>query len=116
MVWYVKVDQKPSKINFCVNPQASKSAHAFMARVAKMDVLLCPCCRHGQLHIRAVLAGLKRRQRRPTRWRPPAGDLHGRSAMQPISSSLQGASNAPEAVLRLAALRPAGIGWRNGWQ
>ena len=43
-----------------VNPQATESVHAFMARVAKMDVLLCPCCRHGQLHVRAVLAGLKR--------------------------------------------------------
>ena len=43
-----------------VNPQASESAHAFMAGGAKMDVLLCPCCRHGRLHVRAVLAGLGR--------------------------------------------------------
>ena len=42
------------------NPQASESAHAFMARVAKMDVLLCPCCRQGRLHVTAVLAGLGR--------------------------------------------------------
>ena len=42
------------------NPQASESAQAFMARVAKMDVLLCPCCRQGRLHVTAVLAGLGR--------------------------------------------------------
>jgi Putative transposase/Transposase zinc-binding domain len=42
------------------NPQASESAHAFMARVAKMDVLLCPCCGQGRLHVTAVLAGLGR--------------------------------------------------------
>ena len=44
------------------------------------------------------------------------GGLHDRSAVQQISSSLLAASNAPEAVLRLAALRPACIGWRNGGQ
>ena len=59
-----------------VNRQASESVHAFMARVAKMDVLLCSCCRHGQLH---------------------------------VSSSLQAASDAPEAALRLAALRHCGL-------
>ena len=42
------------------NPQAIESAHAFMARVAKMDVGLCPCCGQGQLRVTAVLAGLGR--------------------------------------------------------
>ena len=40
-----------------VNPQASESAHAFMARVAQMDVLLCPCCKGGALRVVATLAG-----------------------------------------------------------
>ena len=39
------------------NPQAIESAKAFMARVARIDVLLCPVCRQGRLHITAVLAG-----------------------------------------------------------
>ena len=39
------------------NPQAIESANAFMARVARIDVLLCPVCRQGRLHITAVLAG-----------------------------------------------------------
>ena len=39
------------------NPQAMESAQAFMARVAQIDVLLCPVCRQGRLHITAVLAG-----------------------------------------------------------
>ena len=39
------------------NPQALESAHAFMARVAKMDVKLCPCCGVGLLQTTAVLPG-----------------------------------------------------------
>ena len=39
------------------NPQALESAHAFMARVAQIDVLLCPCCKLGRLRCIAVLAG-----------------------------------------------------------
>lgn len=39
------------------NPQALESAHAFMARVAKMDVMLCPCCGVGRLQTTAVLPG-----------------------------------------------------------
>ena len=39
------------------NPQAIESAKAFMARVARIDVLLCPVCSQGRLHITAVLAG-----------------------------------------------------------
>ena len=33
-----------------VNPLAAESAHAFMVRVARMDVLSCPCCKVGRLH------------------------------------------------------------------
>ena len=42
------------------NPQAMESARAFMARVATMDVLLCPCCKVGRLHVTAVLMGQAR--------------------------------------------------------
>lgn len=40
-----------------INPQALESAHAFMARVAQIDVSLCPCCKLGQLRVAATLAG-----------------------------------------------------------
>ncbi len=40
------------------NPQAIESAQTFIARVAKIDVLLCPCCKMGRLRTIAVLAGL----------------------------------------------------------
>ena len=39
------------------NPQAVESAQAFMARVAKIDVRLCPCCKVGRLHVTATLKG-----------------------------------------------------------
>ena len=42
------------------NPQAIESAQAFMARVARIDVLLCPCCGQGRLRVVAVLAGQRR--------------------------------------------------------
>ncbi len=42
------------------SPQAMKSAQAFMARVARMDVGLCPCCWVGRLRVVAVLAGQRR--------------------------------------------------------
>ena len=42
------------------NPQAIESAQAFMARVAKIDVALCPCCGQGRLRVTAVLVGLGR--------------------------------------------------------
>jgi hypothetical protein len=38
-----------------INLQAIESAQAFMARVTKMDILLCPCCRIGRLHVTATL-------------------------------------------------------------
>ena len=40
-----------------LNPQAVESARAFMTRVAMIDVLLCPCCKVGRLHVVAVLMG-----------------------------------------------------------
>lgn len=42
------------------NAQAVESAQGFMARVAKMDARLCPCCRLNRLHVGAVLAGQAR--------------------------------------------------------
>ena len=42
------------------NPQAIESAQAFMARVAKINVLLCPCCKLGRLRVTSVLCGLGR--------------------------------------------------------
>jgi len=42
------------------NTQAMESAQGFMARVAKMDVSLCPCCKVGRLQIIAVLQGQAR--------------------------------------------------------
>lgn len=43
----------------CLNPQALESAQAFMARVAKMDVGMCPVCKVGHLRTVEVLAGAK---------------------------------------------------------
>ena len=40
-----------------LNPQAVESAQAFMARVAKVDATLCPCCKLGRLHVGATLQG-----------------------------------------------------------
>ena len=42
------------------NPQAVESAQGFMARVARIDVSLCPCCKVGRLHVTAVLPGQAR--------------------------------------------------------
>ena len=42
-----------------LNPQALESAQAFMARVAKMDVGMCPVCKVGHLRNVEVLAGAK---------------------------------------------------------
>lgn len=39
------------------NPAALESAQAFMARVARIDVRLCPCCKLGQLRVTETLAG-----------------------------------------------------------
>lgn len=40
-----------------INPQAAESARAFMARVARMDVSLCPSCKTGRLCVIAALPG-----------------------------------------------------------
>ena len=40
-----------------INPQAVDSAQAFMAPVAKIDVLLCPCCKMGRQRDTATLKG-----------------------------------------------------------
>ncbi len=42
------------------NPQALECAQDFMARVASVDVLLCPCCKMGRLRAVAQLPGLQR--------------------------------------------------------
>lgn len=42
------------------NPEAVESAQAFMVRVAMIDILLCPCCKVGRLHVTAVLTGQRR--------------------------------------------------------
>ena len=42
-----------------INPQAVESAHAFMARVLKLDVSQCPCCKTGRLRVVATLSGYK---------------------------------------------------------
>ena len=43
-----------------INPQAIESAQAFMQRVARLDVSVCPCCKVGRLHVVAVLQGQAR--------------------------------------------------------
>jgi hypothetical protein len=40
-----------------LNAQAVESAQAFMARVAKVDATLCPCCKLGRLHVGETLQG-----------------------------------------------------------
>ena len=42
-----------------LNPQALESAQAFMARVARIDVGMCPCCKQGRLRTVEVVAGAK---------------------------------------------------------
>jgi hypothetical protein len=42
-----------------INPQALESAQAFMMRVAKIDVLLCPYCKKGRLNVIATMPGLR---------------------------------------------------------
>lgn len=42
------------------NVRAMESAQGFMARVARLDVSLCPCCKIGRLHVTAVLPGQAR--------------------------------------------------------
>ena len=44
----------------CGNAVAAESAQAFMARVARMDVMQCPCCKLGRLHVALTLKGVSR--------------------------------------------------------
>jgi Putative transposase/Transposase zinc-binding domain len=41
------------------NPAALESAQVFMARVARIDVRRCPCCKLGQLRVIETLAGTR---------------------------------------------------------
>ena len=41
------------------NPAAQESAQAFMARVAKIDAMQCPCCRVNRLRVVATLVGCR---------------------------------------------------------
>jgi Putative transposase/Transposase zinc-binding domain len=42
-----------------LNPRVLESAQGFMARLARIDLSLCPCCKVGRLRTAAVLAGVK---------------------------------------------------------
>jgi Putative transposase len=42
------------------SPAAQEAAQAFMARVARIDVLTCPQCLHGPLRVVERLGGVKR--------------------------------------------------------
>ncbi len=42
-----------------LNRQALESAQAYMLRVSKVDVSLCPCCKKGRLRILETLQGLR---------------------------------------------------------
>ncbi len=41
------------------NPPARESAQAFMARVAKIETMLCPCCKAQLLKVVATVAGCR---------------------------------------------------------
>lgn len=61
-----------------LNPQAVESAQAFMARVAKVDVALCPCCKLGRLTCRCNAAGAA----------PLAGSYQHDASTQPGSTMM----------------------------
>ncbi len=42
------------------NAQAVECAKEFMARAARIDVALCPCCKVGRLHVAEILKGVAR--------------------------------------------------------
>ena len=56
------------------SPAALESAQAFMARVARIETMLCPCCRVGTLKVVATLTGCGRL---PTPGNPVAGQARG---------------------------------------
>ena len=41
------------------NPRAAESAQAFMTRVARVEVMQCPCCKVSALRVVATLTGLR---------------------------------------------------------
>jgi hypothetical protein len=43
-----------------LNAPAVECAKEFMARVARFDLLLCPCCKVGRLHVTEILKGAAR--------------------------------------------------------
>ena len=43
-----------------LNAKALGSAKEFMARVARIDVALCPCCKAGRLHVIEIVQGTAR--------------------------------------------------------
>ena len=73
-----------------VSPEAIESAQGFMARVAKLDVTLCPCCKVGHLHVTVALKGLRAFAR----------------------TGVQIARSKPGATVMLRLLRACGFNWR----
>lgn len=57
------------------SPRAAESAQAFMARVAKLETMQCPCCKVGMLKVVATLGGCKQL--------PAPGDTTGGQARGP---------------------------------
>jgi hypothetical protein len=54
-----------------LNPRAMECAQGFMARVARIDVDLCPCCKAGRMRVTQVLRGAVRLPALACNVRPP---------------------------------------------
>ncbi|MBK5206009.1 MAG: IS91 family transposase [Polaromonas sp.] len=54
-----------------LNPRAMECAQGFMARVARIDVGLCPCCKAGRMRVTQVLPGAARLPALACNVRPP---------------------------------------------
>ena len=65
------------------NPQAKESAQGFMARVAKIDLSLCPCCKVGCMQVTAVLQG-------HARLPAPTSAVAQHSAIRLLNAMMQG--------------------------
>ena len=85
-----------------LNAPAVASAQASMARVAKVDVALCPCCKLGRLHVGATLLGNATCQRRSVRRLRTIGIPH----------DVEAASPAPNRQ----APRRVGLAHRSNWR